>query len=154
VNLSFGFQNKKVLLLTFFDRQKKMRAHSPLRSAIPTEGAGSVHSLRRAGPPRFSAKGTPSYFVPIPNVPIKELTGPARETYLVRPTVIRDQDMFNLLVVILAHVLSWMFVIGMAGTVFLVIPFAAYQLIKVLFEKDHPDEIGPSPNGRPSSAIR
>ena len=59
--------------------------------------------------------------------------------------------MFNSLVVILAHVLSWMFVIGMAGTVFLVIPFAAYQLISVLFEKDHPDEIGPTPRGRPTT---
>jgi hypothetical protein len=53
--------------------------------------------------------------------------------------------MFNSLVAIFAHVLSWMFVIGMAGTVFLVIPFAAYQLISVLFAKDHPDETDPVP---------
>ena len=45
---------------------------------------------------------------------------------------------------ILAHVLSWMFVIGMAGTVLLVIPVAAYQLFSVLFQKDHPDEINPT----------
>jgi hypothetical protein len=44
---------------------------------------------------------------------------------------------------ILAHVLSWMFVIGMAGTVLLVIPVAAYQLFSVLFEKDSPDETNP-----------
>ncbi len=62
--------------------------------------------------------------------------------------------MFNSLVAILAHVLSWMFVIGMAGPVFLVIPFAAYQPVSVLFEKDHPDETDPSLRGRPSSAIR
>ena len=52
--------------------------------------------------------------------------------------------MFNFIVGIVAHVLSWMFVIGMAGTVFLVIPVAAYQLISVLFEKDYPDEKNPS----------
>jgi hypothetical protein len=44
---------------------------------------------------------------------------------------------------ILAHVLSWTFVIGMAGTVFLVIPIAAYQLFSVLFEKDSADETSP-----------
>ncbi len=44
---------------------------------------------------------------------------------------------------ILAHVLTWMFVIGMAGTVFIVIPIAAYQLFSVLFEKDSPDETNP-----------
>jgi len=53
-------------------------------------------------------------------------------------------DMFNTLVAIAAHVLSWMFVIGMVGTVFLVIPVAAYQLFSVLFEKDRPDETRPS----------
>jgi hypothetical protein len=51
--------------------------------------------------------------------------------------------MFSSLFKIIAHVLSWMFVIGMAGTVVLVIPVAAYQLFSVLFEKDHPDEIDP-----------
>ena len=50
---------------------------------------------------------------------------------------------FNSLVKILAHVLSWMFVIGMAGTVLLVIPTAAYQLFSVLFQKDSPDERNP-----------
>jgi hypothetical protein len=44
---------------------------------------------------------------------------------------------------IFAHVLSWMFVIGMAGTVVLVIPIAAYQLFSVLFEKDRPEEMNP-----------
>jgi len=39
----------------------------------------------------------------------------------------------------LAHVLSWMFVIGMAGCL-LVIPITAYRLFKPLFEKDYPDE--------------
>ncbi len=52
--------------------------------------------------------------------------------------------MFNSLMAIGAHILSWMFVIGMVGTVFLVIPVAAYQLFSVLFEKDRPDEMRPS----------
>ena len=47
-------------------------------------------------------------------------------------------DMFYSLFTILAHVLSWLFVIGMVGTVLLVIPVAAYQLFSVLFQKDHP----------------
>jgi hypothetical protein len=51
--------------------------------------------------------------------------------------------MFSSLFKILAHVLSWMFVIGMAGTILLVIPVAAYQLFSVLFEKDSPDETNP-----------
>jgi hypothetical protein len=51
--------------------------------------------------------------------------------------------MFNFVVEGLAHVLSWMFVIGMAGTVFLVIPIAAFQLFSVLFAKDHPNELNP-----------
>ena len=41
-------------------------------------------------------------------------------------------------------VLSWMFVIGVAGCVILVIPIAAYQLFSVLFQKDHPHELDPS----------
>jgi hypothetical protein len=53
--------------------------------------------------------------------------------------------MFNFIVAGLAHVLTWMFVIGMAGTVFLVIPIAAYQLFSVLFEKDHPNELSAVP---------
>src|SRR6266513_1358458 len=44
---------------------------------------------------------------------------------------------------ILAHVLSWMFVIGMAVCAVLVIPITAYRLFSVLFEKDYPDEINP-----------
>ena len=52
-------------------------------------------------------------------------------------------DMFYSLFKILAHVLSWMFVIGLAGTVLLVIPVAAYQLFSVLFEKDSTDERNP-----------
>ena len=52
-------------------------------------------------------------------------------------------DMFDLLAKIVAHVLSWMFVIGVAGTVLLAIPVAAYQLFSVLFEKDRPDEKEP-----------
>jgi len=55
--------------------------------------------------------------------------------------------MFNSLVAAVAHVPSWMFVIGMVGTVFLVIPIAAYQLVSVLFEKDRPDERDPSLRG-------
>ena len=51
--------------------------------------------------------------------------------------------MFDFLAKIVAHVLSWMFVIGVAGTVLLVIPVAAYQLFSVLFEKDRPDEKEP-----------
>jgi len=45
---------------------------------------------------------------------------------------------------ILAHVLSWLFVIGLVGTVLLVIPTAAYQLLSALFQKDRPEEINPS----------
>jgi hypothetical protein len=51
--------------------------------------------------------------------------------------------MFNTLVAIAAHVLSWMFVIGVVGSVLLVIPIAAYQLTSALFEKDRPDEKDP-----------
>jgi len=53
--------------------------------------------------------------------------------------------MFNSLVAIVAHVLSWLFVIGAAGSVLLVIPIAAYQLFGVLFEKVHRDETTASP---------
>ena len=38
-------------------------------------------------------------------------------------------------------VLSWAFLVGVAGCVILVIPIAAYQLFSVLFQKDHPDEL-------------
>ena len=55
------------------------------------------------------------------------------------PTWFGGVDMFDFLVTILAHVLSWMFVIGMAGCL-LVIPIRAYRLFKALFEKDYPDE--------------
>jgi hypothetical protein len=44
---------------------------------------------------------------------------------------------------VVISLLSWMFVIGVAGCVILVIPIAAYQLFSVLFEKDHPDEPRP-----------
>jgi hypothetical protein len=52
--------------------------------------------------------------------------------------------MFNSLLAGVAHVLSWMFVIGLAGCAFLVIPIGAYQLFSVLFEKDRPDERDPA----------
>ncbi len=55
--------------------------------------------------------------------------------------------MFDFLVKIVAHVLSWTFVIGLAGCL-LVIPVAAYQLFSVLFEKDRPEEINPSLHSR------
>jgi hypothetical protein len=58
-------------------------------------------------------------------------------------------DMFNSLVAIVAHVLSWLFVIGAAGSVLLVIPIAAYQLARALFEKDRPEETDPSRYSRP-----
>jgi hypothetical protein len=51
--------------------------------------------------------------------------------------------MFNTLVAIAAHVLSWLFVIGVVGSVLLVIPIAAYQLTSALFEKDRPEEKDP-----------
>jgi hypothetical protein len=54
--------------------------------------------------------------------------------------------MFNSLVTMLAHVMTWVFVIGVIGSAFLVIPVAAYQLLSVLFEKDRPDEMDPSPH--------
>ena len=43
----------------------------------------------------------------------------------------------------LAHLLSWLFVIGMAGCL-VVIPYTAYQLLSVLFEKDAPEESNPT----------
>jgi len=48
------------------------------------------------------------------------------------------------MLMILAHALSWMFAIGMTGTVLLVIPISAYKLFSVLFQKDHPHELDPS----------
>ena len=57
---------------------------------------------------------------------------------------------FGILVAIAAHVLSWMFVVGVIGSVFLVIPIAAYQLFSVLFEKDLPEEIDPVTHARTS----
>jgi hypothetical protein len=60
------------------------------------------------------------------------------------PNVRRGVDILDFLVKTLAHVLSWMFVIGAIGSILLVIPNAAYQLFSVLFEKDHPDELNPS----------
>ena len=58
-------------------------------------------------------------------------------------------DMFNSLVSVVAHVLSWMFVIGMVGCVVLVIPIAAYQLFSVLFERDRPEDLDPAQYPRP-----
>ena len=57
--------------------------------------------------------------------------------------------MFNSLVSAVAHVLSWMFVIGMVGCVVLVIPIAAYQLFSVLFERDRPEDLDPAQYPRP-----
>lgn len=51
-------------------------------------------------------------------------------------------QMSNLFLYGLAHVLTWLFVIGMAGCV-VVIPITAYRLFSVLFSKDLPDEINP-----------
>jgi hypothetical protein len=62
------------------------------------------------------------------------------------PTCSGGIDMFNSLVTMLAHVMTWVFVIGVIGSAFLVIPVAAYQLLSVLFEKDRPDEMDPSPH--------
>ena len=47
--------------------------------------------------------------------------------------------MFAFLLKILAHLLSWLFTIGLAGCL-LVIPITAYRLFSVLFQKDQPDE--------------
>ena len=52
--------------------------------------------------------------------------------------------MFNSLVAGVAHLLSWMFVIGMMGCVLLVIPIAAFQLFSVLFERDRPEDLDPA----------
>jgi hypothetical protein len=57
--------------------------------------------------------------------------------------------MFNSLVSVVAHVLSWMFVIGMVGCALLVIPIAAYQLFSVLFERDRPEDLDPAQYPRP-----
>jgi hypothetical protein len=51
--------------------------------------------------------------------------------------------MFGFFADIVAQLLSWAFVIGIAGCL-VVIPFAAYQLFSVLFERDRPEEINPS----------
>lgn len=51
--------------------------------------------------------------------------------------------MFNRLLETLAHLMSWLFVLGLAGCLF-VIPFTAYQLFSVLFQKDAPDERNPT----------
>jgi hypothetical protein len=40
---------------------------------------------------------------------------------------------------IFGHILTWMFLVGMAGALMVIAP-TAYQLFKVLFEEDHPDE--------------
>ncbi|MGC2181651.1 MAG: hypothetical protein WA637_00055 [Terriglobales bacterium] len=50
--------------------------------------------------------------------------------------------MSSLLVRGLAHLMSWLFVVGMVGCL-AVIPITAYQLFSVLFEKDKPDEVNP-----------
>ena len=64
------------------------------------------------------------------------------------PTRVRGVDMFSSLVSVVAHFLSWMFVIGMVGCVLLVIPIAAYQLFSVLFERDRPEDLDPSQHPR------
>jgi hypothetical protein len=50
--------------------------------------------------------------------------------------------MLNLLIRGVAHVMSWLFIIGIVGCL-AVIPVTAYQLFSVLFEKDAPDEVNP-----------
>jgi hypothetical protein len=60
-------------------------------------------------------------------------------------------SVFNLFLSGLAHVLTWMFVIGMAGCV-LVIPITAIRLFSVLFSPDLPHEINPVPGPPPQSA--
>ena len=47
--------------------------------------------------------------------------------------------MVDFLVKIVGYLLTWGFVIGMAGCL-LVIPITAYRLFSVLFQKDQPDE--------------
>jgi len=51
--------------------------------------------------------------------------------------------MVDFLVKIVGYLLTWGFVIGMAGCL-LVIAVAAYQLFSVLFERDRPEEINPA----------
>ena len=58
--------------------------------------------------------------------------------------------MFNSLVAGVAHVMSWMLVIGMVGCVLLVIPIAAFQLFSVLFERDRPEDLDPAQYPRPA----
>lgn len=47
--------------------------------------------------------------------------------------------MFDSLVGVISHILTWMFAIGMAGCV-IVIPWSAIKMFSVLFEKDAPEE--------------
>ena len=58
--------------------------------------------------------------------------------------------MFDSLVAGVAHLLSWMFVIGMVGCVLLVIPIAAFQLFSVLSERDRPEDLDPAQYPRPA----
>jgi hypothetical protein len=45
---------------------------------------------------------------------------------------------------LLLRTFTWMFVVGMVGCFFLVIPITAYRLFSVLFERDSPDESEPT----------
>jgi hypothetical protein len=47
--------------------------------------------------------------------------------------------MFDFAIKVIANILTWMFVVGMAGCV-VVIPWAAIKMFSVLFEKDAPKE--------------
>jgi hypothetical protein len=49
------------------------------------------------------------------------------------------RTVFDLFVAIFARVMSWMFVIGVIGCLF-VIPITAYRLFAVLFDEDRSDE--------------
>jgi hypothetical protein len=55
------------------------------------------------------------------------------------PTAWERGTMFDFVVVkLIVPVLTWMFGIGMAGCV-IVIPWCAFKMFSVLFEKDQPD---------------
>jgi hypothetical protein len=55
--------------------------------------------------------------------------------------------MFDSLAKLVAHLLSWTFMIGLVGCL-LVIPVAAFQLFSVLFQKDDPEEMNPTLQSR------
>ncbi len=58
----------------------------------------------------------------------------------------------NTLITFFIRLLEAMFVIGVIGCVFSVVPITAYRLFMVLFEQEEPNEELPPVQNRPTSA--